>query len=174
MLPKKLTGSAEMISVTPKILMLLSGKIGFREIRVQQPDVTITLQKSLEEEKTPAKSPAVGDLMRQIVSVFATSPALQLPDVDGYIENGRLKLMVDSRAAVELDHVEARLTNAAGSLTFQVTGTSNRGRKRFHIRHSGYTGIEGQRPDSADPTAAAGHQRHFFPGIFLEDGGVTR
>ena len=125
MLPKKLTGSAEMIAVTPKILPLLSGKIGFREIRVQQPDVTITLQKSLEEEKTPAKSPAVGDVMRQIVSVFATPPALQLPDVDGYIENGRLKLMVDSRAAVEFDHIEARLTNDAGSLKIQVTGTSN-------------------------------------------------
>ncbi|MGB5422946.1 MAG: AsmA family protein, partial [Desulfobacterales bacterium] len=125
MLPKKLTGSAEMIAVTPKILPLLSGKIGFRDIRVQQPDVTITLQKSLEEEKTPAKSPAVGDVMRQIVSVFATPPALQLPDVDGYIENGRLKLMVDSRAAVEFDHIEARLTNAAGSLKIQVTGTSN-------------------------------------------------
>jgi hypothetical protein len=124
MLPKKLTGSAEMISVTPKILPLLSGKIGFREIRVQQPDVTVTLHKSLEEEKTPAKSPAVSDVMRQIVSVFATAPALQLPDVDGYIDNGRLKLMVDSRAAVELDHVEARLTNAAGRLTFQVTGAS--------------------------------------------------
>ena len=124
-LPKKLAGSAEMISIYPKILPLLSGKIGFREIRVQQPDVTITLQKSLKEEKTPAKSPAVSDVMRQIVSVFATHPALQLPDVDGYIENGRFKLMVDSRAAVELDHVEARITTAAGSLKFQVTGTSN-------------------------------------------------
>ena len=124
-LPKKFAGSAEMISVTPKILLLLSGKIGFREIRVQQPDVTVTLHKSLEEEKTPAKSPAVSDMMRQIVSVFATPPALQLPNVDGYIENGRLKLMVDDRAAVELDHIEARLTNAAGSLTFQVTATSN-------------------------------------------------
>ena len=123
-MPKKLAGSAEMIAVYPKILPLLSGKIGFREIRVQQPDVTITLQKSLEEEKTPAKSPVESDLMRQIVSVFATHPVLQLPDVDGYIENGRLKLMYDSRAAVELDHIEARLTNAAGSLTFQVTGTS--------------------------------------------------
>ncbi|MGB8335873.1 MAG: AsmA-like C-terminal region-containing protein, partial [Desulfobacterales bacterium] len=95
------------------------------EIRVRQPDVTITMQKSLKEEKTPAKSPAVSDLMRQIVSVFATHPALQFPDVDGYIETGRFKLMVDSRAAVELDHVEARLTAAAGSLKFQVTGTSN-------------------------------------------------
>ncbi|MGA9478808.1 MAG: hypothetical protein WBV21_13595, partial [Desulfobacterales bacterium] len=63
--------------------------------------------------------------MRQIVSVFATPPALQPPDVDGYIENGRFKLMVDNRAAVELDHVGARLTTAAGSLKFQVTGTSN-------------------------------------------------
>jgi hypothetical protein len=44
--------------------------------------------------------------------------------VDGYIDNGRLKLMVDSRATVELDHVEARLTNAAGTLTFQATGAS--------------------------------------------------
>ena len=123
-LPKKLTGSAEMISVTPKILMLLSGKIGFREIRVLQPDVTISLQKSLEEKKTPAKSPAVGDVMRQIVSVFVTPLAHRLPDVDGYVENGRFKLMVDSRAAVELDHIDARLTNDAGSLTFQATGTS--------------------------------------------------
>ncbi|MGB8334975.1 MAG: AsmA family protein, partial [Desulfobacterales bacterium] len=71
-LPKKFAGSAEMISIYPKILPLLSGKIGFREIRVRQPDVTITMQKSLKEEKTPAKSPAVSDLMRQIVSVFAT------------------------------------------------------------------------------------------------------
>ncbi|MGD8949332.1 MAG: AsmA-like C-terminal domain-containing protein [Desulfobacterales bacterium] len=124
MLPKKLAGSAEIISVTPKILQLLSGKIGFREIRVQQPDVTITLQKSLEEEKTPAKSPAVSDVMRQIVSVFAMHPALQLPDVDGYVENGRFKLVYDDRAAVELDHVEGRLTNTTGSLTFQVAGTS--------------------------------------------------
>ncbi|MGA9261932.1 MAG: AsmA family protein, partial [Desulfobacterales bacterium] len=124
-LPKKFAGSAEMISIYPKILPLLSGKIGFREIRVRQPDVTITMQKSLKEEKTPAKSPAVSDLMRQIVSVFATPPALLLPDVDSYIENGRFKLMYDSRAAVELDHVEARLTTAAGSLKFQVTGTSN-------------------------------------------------
>ena len=124
-MPKKLAGSAEMIAVYPKVLLLLSGKIGFREIRVRQPDVTLTLQKALKEEKTPAKGPPGSDLMRQIVSVFATPPALQLPDVDGYIENGRFKLMVDSRAAVELDHVEARLTTAAGSLTFQVTGTSN-------------------------------------------------
>jgi uncharacterized protein involved in outer membrane biogenesis len=57
-LPKKLTGSAEMISVTPKILMLLSGKIGFREIRVRQPDVTISLQKSLEEKKNAGKVPS--------------------------------------------------------------------------------------------------------------------
>jgi hypothetical protein len=124
-LPQKLTGSAEIISVTPKILLLLSGKIGFREIRVLQPDVTISLQKSLEEEKMPAKSPAVSDVMRQIVSVFATPPALQLPDVDGYIENGRFKLVYDGGAAVELDHIEARLTTVAGSLKFQVTGTSN-------------------------------------------------
>ncbi len=123
-LPKKLTGSAEMISVTPKILMLLSGKIGFREIRVLQPDVTISLQKSLEEKKTPAKFPAASDLMRQIVSVLAANPAHRLPDVDGYVENGRFKLKVDSRAAVELDHIDARLTNDAGSLTFQATGTS--------------------------------------------------
>ena len=123
-LPKKLTGSAEMISVTPKILLLLSGKISFREIRVRQPDVTITLHKSLEEEKPPAKFPAVSDMMRQIASVFVTPPAHRLPDVDGFVENGRFKLMVDSRAAVELDHIDARLTNAAGSLTFQVTGTS--------------------------------------------------
>jgi len=87
-LPKKSAGSAEMISIYPKVLPLLSGKIGFREIRVRQPDVTITMQKSLKEEKTPAKSPAVSDVMRQIVSVFTTPPALQLPDVDGYIENG--------------------------------------------------------------------------------------
>ncbi|MEN8760776.1 MAG: AsmA family protein, partial [Desulfobacterales bacterium] len=124
MLPKKLVGSAEMISVYPKILLLLSGKIGFREIRVQQPDVTITLQKSSEEEKPPAKPLAVGDLMRQIVSVLSEHSALQLPDVDGYVENGRFKLTYDNRAAVELDHIDARLTNAAGSLTFQVTGTS--------------------------------------------------
>jgi hypothetical protein len=125
-LPKKSAGSAEMISIYPKVLPLLSGKIGFREIRIQQPDVTVTFQKSNKEEKTPAKSPAVSDLMRQIVSVFTTPPAaLLLPDVDGYIENGRFKLMVDSRAAVELDHVEARLTTAAGSLKFQVAGTSN-------------------------------------------------
>lgn len=123
MLSNKLAVSAEMISVTPKILLLLSGKIGFRNIRFQQPDVTIPLQKSLEEE-TPAKSPVASKLMRQIVSVFATLPALQLPDVDSYIESGRLKLLYDSRAVVELDHIDARLTNAAGSLTFQVTGTS--------------------------------------------------
>jgi hypothetical protein len=122
-LPKKLTGSAEMISVYPKILLLLSGKISFREIRVRQPDVTIIWQKSLEE-KTPAKSPSASDFMRQIVSVFVTPPALRLPDVDGYVENGRFKLMYDGRAAVELDHIDARLTNAAGSLTFQVAGTS--------------------------------------------------
>jgi len=122
-LPKKLTGSAEMISVTPKILLLLSGKISFREIRVQQPDVTVILQKSLEE-KTPAKPPSASDVMRQIVSVFVTPPALRLPDVDGYVESGRFKLIYDSRAVVELDHVDARLTNAAGSLAFQVTGTS--------------------------------------------------
>jgi uncharacterized protein involved in outer membrane biogenesis len=125
MLPKKLAGSAEMIAVYPRFLPLLSGKIGFREIRVRQPDVTLTLQNALKEEKTPAKRSPGSDLMRQIVSVFATPPALQLPDVDGYLENGRFKLMVDSRAAVELDHVEARLTPAASSLTFQVTGTSN-------------------------------------------------
>lgn len=125
MLPKKFAGSAEMIAVYPKILPLLSGKIGFREIRVRQPDVTVTLQKALEEKKTPAKSPSVSDVMRPFVSVFATHPARQLPDVDGYVENGSFKLMYDSRAAVELDHVEARLTTAAGSLKFQVTGTSN-------------------------------------------------
>ena len=123
-LPKKLAGSAEMISAYPKILLLLSGKIGFREIRVQQPDVTITLQKSVEEEKTLAKSPAASDLMRQIVSVFVTPPSFQLPDVDGYIENGSFKLMYDNRAAAELHHIEARLTNAATSLKFQATGSS--------------------------------------------------
>ena len=123
-LPQKLAGSAEIISITPKILLLFSGKIGFGEIRVQQPDVTITLRKSLKEEKTPAKSPAVSDVMRQIVSVFTTLPALQLPDVDGYVENGSYKLMVDDRAAVEFHHVDARLTNAAGNLKFQITGTS--------------------------------------------------
>ena len=92
-LPKKLTGSAEMISVTPKILLMLSGKISFREIRVRQPDVTITLHKSLEEEKPPAKSPAVSDMMRQIASVFVTPPAHRLPDVDGFVEKGRFKLI---------------------------------------------------------------------------------
>ena len=124
LLPQTLAGSAEMISVYPKILPLLSGKIGFRELRVQQPDVTITLQKSLEEEKTPARPPAVSIVTRQIGSVFATLPALQLPDVDGYIENGRFKLVYDGGAAVELDHIEARSTNAAGSLQFQLTGSS--------------------------------------------------
>jgi uncharacterized protein involved in outer membrane biogenesis len=44
-LPKKSAGSAEMISIYPKVLPLLSGKIGFREIRIQQPDVTVTFQK---------------------------------------------------------------------------------------------------------------------------------
>ena len=124
-MPKKLAGSAEMIAVYPKVLLLLSGRIGFGEIRVRQPDVALTVQKALKEEETPAKGPPGSDLMRQIVSAFATPPALRLPDVDGYIENGRFKLMVDNRAAVELDHVEARLATAAGSLTFQVTGTSN-------------------------------------------------
>ena len=123
-LPKKLAGSAEMISVYPKILLLLSGKIGFREIRVQQPDVTVTLQKSIEEEKTLAKSPAASDLMRQIFSVFVTPLSFQLPDVDGYIENGSFKLMYDNRAAVELHHIEARLTNADTSLKFQATASS--------------------------------------------------
>ncbi|MDZ7582826.1 MAG: hypothetical protein U5R30_20140 [Deltaproteobacteria bacterium] len=124
-LPQKVAGSAETIIVYPAILPLLSGKIGVRELRVRQPDVTITLQKS-PQEKSPADASAAGEVMRQVLSVAGALPALRLPDVDSYVEDGRIRLMYDNASALDLQHLDARLTQASGRVEFQAACASDK------------------------------------------------
>ena len=125
-LPQRITASAQVIEVYLEILPLLTGKINLNNARIQQPDLNIMLPKSTAGDSAPASPEAVGDLLRNVSAAFAALPVFKIPDFNGHVTNGRLKLVYDNTTAFELHDFEADLQNVSDkSNAFDITGNSD-------------------------------------------------
>jgi hypothetical protein len=129
-IPEKATGSFESVSVRPKILYLLIGKVRIAKISVTAPDITMRLpEKSPQKAKVRDKGEKDKDdpltvLKEHLISLLAPLSA-DAPDLVVSVENGTLDIAEKEDSLFRFQDIEAHVVFPPKGLTINLTCSSS-------------------------------------------------
>ncbi len=115
-IPPGVKGKAVSVSIRPKILPLLLGKMQIAGLRLDSAELDYTLAKKPATEKTTPQPFSFDDLAKRIQSLVATLPEFKIPDLDFQVNNARVSLFDDGRKLLELTEVNSHLAGPPAHL----------------------------------------------------------
>jgi hypothetical protein len=129
-IPGKATGSFESVSVRPKILYLLIGKVRIAKVSVTAPDITMRLpERSPQKAKVRDKGEKDKDdplavLKEHLFSLLAPLSA-DAPDLVVRVENGTLDMAGKDQTLFRFQDIEANVVLPPKGLKINITCSSN-------------------------------------------------
>jgi hypothetical protein len=122
--PEKGKGRIESISIYPRILSLLRGRVRITQVLVDAPNFTITLPERRDREAVPRPEERNGAL-EGILRAMVAPLSLEAPDLIFLIERGTLTLLQEEKPAFSFGRLSARFVLPPTGFKVVLNCTSN-------------------------------------------------
>ena len=124
-IPLVVKAKAVSVTVHPKILPLLLGKMQIAGLRLDSAELNYTLPKKPATGKTIPPPVSFYDLAKRIQSVVSTLPEFKIPNLDFRVDNSSANLFVGEQKFLELTEVNSHLAGPPAGRKITVRCKSN-------------------------------------------------
>jgi hypothetical protein len=121
-IPGKVSGNLASVTIHPRILPILMGKVRLASVNVAAPDLTVAVQgKEPDKIKEKSKPFSVVAILERVAPVFAVL-ASQAPSLRVRVENAKLRVSEDKQPVFECQDIQASMDLPANQVKVDVTG----------------------------------------------------